>query len=332
MFKLRIGYLCAGITTGFILLVSFLTTLPDGKLHIVFCNVGQGDSAYIRFPGGRDMLIDAGPNEKVLTCLGKHMPFWDRTIDIAALTHPQKDHMEGLIPVLSRYAIGYVVKSDIDSDTEGYQKLLDQISAKKIPIKKVMTGQTITAGASVIRILWPTEHQLAIMRPSPPAFGGPGASGSVNGPSSRVLGASSANLNDGSLVIHIRYGTFDVLFTGDADSHVDSMIVKQRLADDAIEVLKVPHHGSKTGMTQGFLDWVYPSVAPDQRNQCNFNNVTIRQFDNCHLAVISVGKNSYGHPAKEIMEKLALKGVRVLRTDEEGDIEIISDGTSWEIK
>ena len=100
MFKLRVGYVISGIVTGLILLFSFIATLPDGKLHIVFCDIGQGDAAYVRFPDGRDMLIDGGPNDKVLNCLGKHMPFWDRRINLVVLTHPQKDHMQGLNPVL----------------------------------------------------------------------------------------------------------------------------------------------------------------------------------------------------------------------------------------
>ena len=82
MFRLRIGYLLTGIATGLVLLFNFLGSLPDGKLRIFFCDVGQGDAAYIRFPDGRDMLVDGGPNNKVLSCLGNHVPFWDRHINL----------------------------------------------------------------------------------------------------------------------------------------------------------------------------------------------------------------------------------------------------------
>lgn len=306
MFRLRIGYLISGIATGCIVLFSFVWTLPDGKLHIVFCDVGQGDAAYIRFPDGRDMLVDAGPNDRVLGCLGKHMPFWDRTIDIVALTHPQKDHMQGLISVLDRYQVDYFVRSDVANDTEGYKKLMEVVSRKKIAEKFVTTGEQIRVGTTGLTVLWPSEEQIAI--------GGATARSNLavspSGQSESVLGVTSGELNDYSLVFDLHYGMFDVLFTGDADNHVNRRFVGFPLADDTIEVLKVPHHGSKTGMTEAFLTWVKPQ-----------------------LAVISVGKNnSYGHPAKKTLEILRDRNIKIRRTDEEGDIEVVSDGKTWSVK
>jgi len=81
------------------------------------------------------------------------------------------------------------------------------------------------------------------------------------------------------------------------------------LDTDGIEVLKVPHHGSKTGMTDGFFQWLGP----------------------IKLAVISVGKNMYGHPAEETITRLEKDGASVLRTDQEGNIEVVSDGKNWEV-
>ena len=161
MFRLKIGYLISGIATGCVLIVSFVWTLPDGKLRIVFCNVGQGDGAYIRFPDGRDMVVDGGPNDSILTCLGKHMPFWDRHINLVAMTHPQKDHMAGLASVFDRYSVDYFVRSDIDNTTEGYTKLLDVTHRKKIPVKFVIAGDTIGVGPVSLSFLWPSEEQNA---------------------------------------------------------------------------------------------------------------------------------------------------------------------------
>jgi len=286
MFRLRIGYIVSGIITGFVLISQFLLSLPDGRLHITFCNVGQGDAAYIRFPDGRDMLIDGGPGNAVLGCLGSAMPFWDRHIDIILLTHPEKDHLAGLLSVLSRYQTQYVLRSDIDHTTELYASFRSLLTEKNIPEKYVHAGDALRIGDVHIRILWPTDTHIASAK-------------------SNVLGVHSGGVNEFSVVALLQYGSFDALFTGDATLH--QSFAWQ--AVDAIEVLKVPHHGSKTGMNPDVVEWLSPSVA-----------------------VISSGKNSYGHPAKEILQMLAERNVRVLRTDHGEDIRIVADGARWSVE
>ena len=281
MFKLRYGYLLSGIIIGFILLASFISTFPDGKLHIFFCNVGQGDAAYIRFPDGRDMLIDGGPNDSVLACLGRHMPFWDREINIVVNSHPQNDHVKGLIFVLNRYTVDDVVRSDLTSSSDVYAQFIDVIKTHHVPVRLVSAGEHITVGPTSLSVIWPSE--------------------------SNVLGVTTdANLNDGCVVLWLHYGSFDALFPGDADAHVEPYYVGGPLADGRVEVLKVPHHGSRTGMTQAFVDWLKPAVS-----------------------IISVGKNSYGHPSKEAIDMLQNIGSKILRTDQKGDIEITSDGKDF---
>lgn len=312
MFRLRIGYLISGLTTGFILLVSFIWTLPDGNLHIVFCNVGQGDAAYIRFPDGRDMLVDGGPNNKVIDCLGRHMPFWDRQIDIVLGTHPQKDHIGGLPEVLRRYRVGYVVRSDVDTTSDIYREFLAAIKEKNVSVKFVVGSDVIGVGSTKLSLLWPSSEQIAKGKEATLAVqatratqAGPATQEKTN---SSVLGASVGDLNDYSIVFWLRYGTFDAIFTGDADMRVEDKYRGTSLATDGIEVLKVNHHGSKTGMSEAYLEWLKPKVA-----------------------VISVGKNSYGHPSEEILAKLAKRGVQVKRTDKDGDIEVVSDGKGWKV-
>lgn len=308
--KLKIGYLISGVITGMMILFSFIWTQPDGKLHITFCDVGQGDAAYVRFPDGRDMLVDGGPNDKVLACLGKHMPFWDRNIDIVLLSHPEKDHLQGLLSVFDRYDVDYFVRSDVANTTEGYQKLVTRVREKGIAEKFVTTGGQISVDQTNLTVIWPSQEQIARMRSSSDlsSLGNPGD----------VLGVKAPDhLNDGSIVFWLRYGSFDALFTGDADTRVEGNYVglelvpseAEGLADGTIEVLKVPHHGSRTGMNQAFVDWLHPQ-----------------------LSVISVGKNNYGHPTKEIMDMLQTVDSRVLRTDERGDISVISDGKNWAVE
>ncbi|EKD87290.1 MAG: hypothetical protein ACD_36C00161G0002 [uncultured bacterium] len=243
----------------------------------MFCDVGQGDGAYIRFPDGRDMVVDGGPNDKILGCLGRYMPFWDRHIDIVVMTHPQKDHMQGLISVFERYDVDYFVRSNVENTTEGYKELQNVVQSKNIPQKFVTTGELIDIDQTKLSVAWPSPD---------------------------VLGATT-DINDASVVFFLRYGSFDALFTGDATLRQGF----EWQAGDAIEVLKVPHHGSKTGMNEAFVDSVRPS-----------------------LAVISVGKNNtYGHPTQEILEMLEARAIRVMRTDQEGDIEVVSDGKNFEV-
>ncbi len=303
--RLRIGYLISGVMTGCIILFSFIWTLPDGKLHVVFCDVGQGDASYIRFPDGHDMVIDGGPNDSVLQCLGRHMPFWDRHIDIVALTHPQKDHMQGLISILKRYTVGSMLRSDVLSTSDGFSALLESLQVSKTPVRFLSQGSKIHIGDASLTFLWPSEEQIAKGKRAKDTF----ADSQKTAGDERVLGAQTGDLNDYSLVQLLQYNSFDILFTGDADDHVEGYYTGGSLGIPPLDVLKVPHHGSKTGMTDAFVDWVSPLVS-----------------------IISVGKNSYGHPSKKAIDSLKQKQSRILRTDQSGDIEIVSDGTHFSVK
>lgn len=304
MLKLHIGYFICGLTTGLILLFHFLSSLPDGKLHIVFCDVGQGDAAYIRFPDGRDMLVDGGPNDKVLECLGKHMPFWDHSLDLVVLTHPQNDHLQGLLSVIARYEIGAFVRSDIRNNSEGFDKLLKSLESRYVAQRLVTAGSRIGISGVNLQVVWPSREQIANMSPPVSSVGV-----SLSDPGGNILGVSIGDLNDGSIVLWLTYRDFDALFSGDADTHVEPRIHDEALANSPVELLKVPHHGSKTGITKERIDKINPRIA-----------------------VISVGKNSYGHPSPELLSGLANESRQVLRTDQEGDIEIVSDGEHWFVR
>ncbi len=290
MFKLKTGYFVSGIITGLILLFNFFVHLPDGKLHVIFCDVGQGDAAYIQFPKGRDMLIDAGPGGKspqVLGCLARHMPFFDRYIDVVVISHPEEDHMGGVEEILKRYGIGTVVRSALNANSERYVAIQSLLKEKHISERIVAAGEDITIGSVTLHVLWP---------PRETAYTGQG----------KVLGTSHPN--DASVIMHLSYGMFDVLFPGDADSGVDTVLTSRPFINqDGLEFLKVPHHGAKTAMTDAFMRWIGPTTR----------------------AIISVGRNTFGHPSKEAMDMLTAYGISIQRTDQMGDIEVVSDGQQW---
>jgi len=253
-----------------ILLAVFLSSFFDERTKIVFCNVGQGDAAYLRIDNKIDVLIDAGPDKSVLSCLGRYMPFWDRKIELAFLSHPNNDHYNGYFFIADRYKIDKFITVNTSGliVSKTYKKLLQKISEKNIPVLFKYSGDKILLGkgdsriAPTIILYWPPKN------------------------------FTSNNDNDFSSVILFN----GVLFTGDA-----SPFVLGRLSHGAIgkvDVLKIPHHGSKNGLTKNFLDLADPEVA-----------------------VISVGKNnSYGHPSLKVLDMLKAKNVQIRRTDMEGDI------------
>lgn len=294
--KLRYGLIFSIAGTVCIVIGQILTSLPDGKLHIVHCDIGQGDATYIRFPNGADMLVDGGPSgNRVIACLSEFMPFWDRYINIIVLTHPQRDHMDGLMEVMNRYGIGLVVRSDVANTTEGYAEFVSLIEQQSVPNQYVSAGDEMTVGNATVHIFGPrTEmmRQAAMMH----------ATATTR---SDVLGVVD-DLNEYSVGLLVSYGMFDGVFPGDATLDAETIHALPTPNDGAFELLKVPHHGSSSGLDVSTLSRVAPEVA-----------------------VISVGSNSYGHPAVEVLSILDRHGSSVKRTDVDGHVHIVSDGMSW---
>lgn len=260
-----------------IIVLTVYLQINDSRTKIVFCDVGQGDAAYIRIKNQFDVLIDAGPDRKVLSCLGKYMPFWDRKIELAFLTHHDKDHYGGFFNIIERYRIGRFLTVNYRFDNKTYQRLRSKIEEKQIPYQNVFADDKIMTLNDIFFLYWPPQD------------------------------FKSYQSNDFSLIFLFQEGGFRTLFTGDASPYILSQIVSSFRGDRRdpphnlitnIDILKIPHHGSKNGLTKKFLELANPRVA-----------------------VISVGKNnSYGHPAKVVLDMLKAKNVKIRRTDVEGDI------------
>src|SRR3989344_79268 len=114
--------------------------LPDSKLHVKVLSVGQGDSIFIRTPSGYKILVDGGPDDKVLSLLGEELPFYDRTLDLIVATHPQADHIAGLVDVVKRYKVKNIWTSYSQSQTQIYSQWVAAISERDLKTTSVFTG------------------------------------------------------------------------------------------------------------------------------------------------------------------------------------------------
>lgn len=289
----KFKYLLAVLGLIAALVVGVAFSFPDQNLHFIFCDVGQGD-AILAIKGDNQVLIDAGPGERVLGCLSEHIPFWDKTLELVILTHPEADHAGGLPSVIERYGVKQLVSNSLVVESGIFQKLREQVLLKQIPVYSPKVGDRIKIGELEIGILYPLEKlgDEIVWK---------------NSESPQVLGMYTGNLNETSIVSLLKYGNFGALLTGDIGIEQETEMLDRV---QPCQILKVAHHGSKYSTSQEFLE----KISPD-------------------LAIISVGAtNRYGHPTKEVLERLSNLAIRILRTDLEGEIEIISDGKSWGIK
>ncbi|MBI2066146.1 MBL fold metallo-hydrolase [Candidatus Woesebacteria bacterium] len=265
---------------GFLFLASVSVWLAafsayDRNLHLVACDVGQGD-AILAVYGDIQILTDGGPGNSVLTCLQKYMPFWDREIELVVLTHPQEDHYYGLVEVFKRYKVDTFLTNDFSPSTQGLKALESAVGGAMARVVKPESGTRLRLGMIYLDMVHPEQ------------------------------GVFSNDLNDISIVTILSLGNFEAILTGDIGPKAAAQILAKTPLKD-VDYIKVPHHGSKNGLTHEFLEAVRPEIA-----------------------VISVGsRNSYGHPHQEVLEMLENSGVKVLRTDEEGDVEVVSDGKKW---
>ncbi|MFH1863531.1 MAG: ComEC/Rec2 family competence protein [bacterium] len=257
-------------------------SLNQPFLEVTFFDVGQGDSVFIETPRNHQILIDGGLGSAVLEKLGKEMPFWDRTIDLVVLTHPDFDHVSGLLEVLQRYKVENILWTGILCETAECQEWHKLIKEEGANVYLAQAGQQIKGGGVLLHVLYPLEN---------------------------LEGKKVSNTNNTSIIARLVYGENSFLFTGDAYQSVERELIKSGEEIDA-DIFKVGHHGSKNSNSQEFIKAVSPEIA-----------------------VISVGKdNKYGHPHAETLATLEKYGIRILRTDMNGDIKILCNSQSLKLK
>ena len=273
---MKINDLIYSVFIYFVLFISsfFVKSEKTGVFKIQFWDVGQGDSIYINTPNGNKIIIDGGDNFEADFKLAKLIPFFSCKLGAVILTHPHYDHIRGINRIMSRCKIATVMFNDIDFTSRDFSAFKDL--SKKSIVKNAYKDDKFVIDEVTFKILWPSKE---------------------------FLQNKITDINETSVVIFLDYGDFEAVLTGDAGEEdlakIDLSSVKP-LIDGDLDVIKIPHHGSKFGLNKAFYEELKPK--------------------NC---VISVGKdNKFGHPSKEVVEYLNSIKCNVLRTDEMGDIKM----------
>jgi competence protein ComEC len=220
-----------------LLVVAILLTLtaysmPDARLHVSFLDVGQGDAILIQTPNHQDILVDGGPSAQAIDeQLSKHLPFWDRTIELVVLTHPHEDHLTGLLEVLQRYKVKQVLYLDTDYNTPEAEEWLNLIQQKHIKSTLATAGQEIDLGTK--------DTTLEVVNPTP---------------------GSTVPAMDNGVVLKLSDEKISFLLTSDISADAEHDLITQR-ADVSCTVLKVAHHGSNDSSTAAFLAVADPKLA-----------------------------------------------------------------------
>jgi competence protein ComEC len=201
-------------------------------LEVSFLDVGQGDSILIETPDGFEMLIDGGRDTSVLSQLAKERSFFDKNIDIVVATHPDLDHIAGLVAVLKKYTVTTILMTTNEGDSGAAEAFAAAAPQEDAQIILADAGQVLQLGASTtIQVFAPTGDE------------------------------SKLESNTASIVLRVVYGNTSFMLTGDAPLEIENYLVKTYGSQLDSDVLKLGHHGSKTSTSDAWLDTVTPQYA-----------------------------------------------------------------------
>lgn len=231
--KLFYGIILALATLAIILYV-IVWHGKNSPLSVIFLDVGQGDSILIS-RGSQQLLIDGGKDGKLLLeKLGKYIPFWDRNIEAIIATHPDQDHIGGLIDALGVYNVNAVLETKMQSQSQTFKRLEEEIGKNKVEKIEAKKGVTIKfSNGAVVEILYPLES---------------------------VVDVNGKDINMYSVVAKLTVGENKFLFTGDLPTTEENRLMEGGVDVNA-DFLKVSHHGSKYATSSSFLDAVKPEYA-----------------------------------------------------------------------
>ncbi len=293
---LRVGGLASAGLVSVIVLHPFSAGRPDGKLHIDFLDVGQGDSAVLTMPDGTTLLVDGGGRpsfnqtneedgdpvfERDTRSIGEGVVsqyLWSRgmdQVDYILATHADADHIDGVNDVARNFRVRGAMVARTPADDPEYARFAATMKESGVPVDQIGAGDVLHFGSVSAAVLWP--------------------------PPTRDEKAPSGN-ND-SIMLLVRYGEKSFLLTGDIEKQGETAVLTERV-DLGTDLVKVAHHGSKTSSIEAFVAATHPS-----------------------LAIISVGRTSmFGHPNKEVVERWRASGAEVMTTGQKGTISVVTDG------
>ena len=225
-------YLLGSLIIGaFLVWLAVFHLQNQSYLTVAFLDVGQGDAIFIEAPNGNQILIDGGPNKKVLSELSKIMPFYDRSIDALVLTHPHQDHIGGLIEVLKQYDVNYVFDAGSVYDSGEYKEWANLLGNNKARYFAASRGTKIRLSENVsFEFLLPESD----------------------------INCGKEDIHNCMVVSRLVHGNNCFLFTGDMERNLEFKILEDNID---CEVLKIGHHGSKTSTSDAFLAAVSPDFA-----------------------------------------------------------------------
>jgi len=296
------GWLALVVQLGLVFLVirhPWSAPRPDGRLHFEFLDVGQGDSALVTMPDGTTLLVDGGgrpnfikpsmgqPDEVDRRSIGEAVVsefLWEKgldTVDYVLPTHADADHIDGLNDVLRNFSVRSALVARTPAADPEYAKFAATLAYTRTHLEVIGAGDRLLFGPVSASVLWP-----------------PG-SADVNSPSQ----------NNDSVVLRLQLGERAFLLTGDIEKEAENSLLNTQ-ENLRVDIVKVPHHGSRTSSTEGFVTATRPT-----------------------LAIISVGpKSMFGHPHKEVLERWLASGAQVWTTGRCGTISVVTDGKEMRVE
>ena len=215
--------------------------VPNHSFHLYFLDVGQGDSIFIKTPENHQILIDGGPQNKVIEELGEVMPFFDKSLDLVVLTHPHADHIDGLVEVLKRYRVDNVLVTGVNYENPTYKEFLKEIKYQKINLYVAEADVDFKFGKVVFDLIYPQKQ---------------------------LTGENFSNLNNSSIAMKILYKSKKILLTGDLEIETEEKSLKSGVSLEA-DIFKAGHHGSRTSSTWKFLEKIDPEIVVIQVGKNN---------------------------------------------------------------